>query len=173
MCKAIYAGTFDPITNGHMDIIKRTMQFAKQLVIVIGLNPSKNTFFTEEERIKLINQSLDSGVDFLTGTNIQVVSYQGLIVNYAKEIGASVMVRGIRSVSDFEYEINLANVNKTLAPDIETVFLPTRPDLSVVSSSMVKEIAKFDRDIKQYVPSCVAEAIVSKLGFIKFGEPQK
>jgi len=173
MCKAIYAGTFDPITFGHMDIIKRTMQFARELVIVVGINSNKQTLFTEEERINLINKSFDSEIDFLTGTNIKVVSYQGLMVSYAKEIGASIMVRGIRSVSDFEYEINLANVNKTLAPDIETVFLPTRPELAVVSSSMVKEIAKFNRDIKQYVPGCVAEAIVSKFGFVKFGEPQK
>lgn len=170
MCKAIYAGTFDPITNGHMDIIKRTMQFAKELVIVVGINPNKKTMFDEQERVKLISQSVESGIDFLTSTNIKVVSYQGLIVQLAQEIGATVMVRGIRSVSDFEYEINLANVNKTLAPNIETVFLPTRPELAVVSSSMVKEIAKFNTDIKQYVPSHVSDAVLSKFGFVKFGD---
>jgi pantetheine-phosphate adenylyltransferase len=166
----IYPGTFDPITNGHLDIIKRTMQFAKELVIVVGINSNKKTLFSEVERVDLINKTIDSRIDFLTGTNIKVMSYQGLIVQLAQELGASVIVRGIRSVSDFEYEINLANVNKTLAPGIETVFLPTRPELAVVSSSMVKEIAKFSRDIKQYVPEHVAQAINNKFGFVKHGD---
>lgn len=173
MVKAIYAGTFDPITMGHMDIINRSMQFCRQLVIAIGSNPAKKTMFTEEERIRQISLAVDKRVDFLTATNIQVVTFQGLLVEYAKEIGANILVRGIRSVSDFEYEINLANINKVLAPSIETVFLPTSPELAVVSSSMVKEVCKLGGNITRFVPSHIVEQINSKLGFVKHGEPEK
>lgn len=173
MTKAIYAGTFDPITMGHMDIINRSMRFCRQLVIAIGVNPSKKTMFTEEERIKQINMAVDKQLDFLTATNIQVVTFQGLLVEYAKEIGANILVRGIRSVSDFEYEINLANINKVLAPSIETVFLPTSPELAVVSSSMVKEVCKLGGNITKFVPIHIVEQINSKLGFVKHGDPEK
>jgi len=173
MVKAIYAGTFDPITNGHMDIIHRSMQFCDQLVIAIGINPAKKTMFTEEERIAQINKAIDTGVDFLTGTNIQVITFQGLLVEYAKQNGANILVRGIRSVSDFEYEINLANINKVLAPSIETVFLPTSPELAVVSSSMVKEVCKLGGDITKFVPAHIVGQINSKFGFTKHGDPEK
>jgi pantetheine-phosphate adenylyltransferase len=169
MIKAIYAGTFDPITAGHLDIIKRSMQFCNKLVIAIGLNPAKQTMFTEEERIKQINTTLDQEVEFLTSTNIQVTSFQGLLVEFAKQIDAQILIRGIRSVSDFDYEINLANINKVLAPSIETVFLPTSPDLAVVSSSMVKEVAKLGGDIKKFTSPHVVKAINDKFGFIKTG----
>lgn len=170
MAKAIYAGTFDPITNGHLDIIKRTMRFCKELVIAIGINPSKTTMFSEAERIKQINLALEKEIDFLSLTNITVCSFQNLLVEFAKQTGANILVRGIRSVSDFEYEINLANINKVLAPGIETIFLPTSPDLAVVSSSMVKEVAKLGGDIKRFAPIHVAEAVQNKFGFIKTGK---
>lgn len=170
MTKGIYAGTFDPITNGHLDIINRSMEFCDQLVIAIGINSAKQTMFSEDERIKQINRAVDKHVEFLRSTNITVVSFQGLLVEYAKEVGANILVRGIRSVSDFEYEINLANINKTLAPGIETVFLPTSPDLAVVSSSMVKEVAKLGGDISRFVPIHVKDAVQSKFGFIKTGK---
>jgi len=160
--KAIYAGTFDPITNGHIDIIKRSMNFCSQLIIAIGVNPAKKTLFSEQERLDLINQVVSKEIDFLAGTNIAAVSFNGLLVDYAREDRANILVRGIRSVSDFEYEINLANINKTLAPQIETVFLPTSPELAVVSSSMVKEIAKYGGDIRQFVPGVVSQAVYAK-----------
>lgn len=173
MGKAIYAGTFDPITNGHLDIIKRSMQFCKQLVIAIGINPAKNYMFTEEERVKQINLALEKekGLDFLSLTNITVCSFQGLLVEFAKQTGANLLIRGIRSVSDFEYEINLSNINKVLAPSIETIFLPTSPELAVVSSSMVKEVARLGGDVTGFVPKHIAEQINSKFGFVKYGNP--
>lgn len=173
MVRAIYAGTFDPPTAGHMDIIHRSMKICNELIVAIGVNPMKKTMFDEQERIKLLNKAIDNNVDFLTGVNIKVASFQGLLVDYAKEVEADVLIRGIRSVSDFEYEINLASINKTLAPNIETFFLPTSPDLSVVSSSMVKEIAKYGGDITRFVPSHIVEAIQSKFGFFKTGNPEK
>jgi pantetheine-phosphate adenylyltransferase len=163
MTKAIYAGTFDPLTNGHVDIVTRSLKFCDQLVIAIGINPNKNTMFSDEERQIFIRQT------FAHFANIKVASFQGLLVDYAKEIGAHVLVRGIRSVSDFEYEINLANINKVLAPQIESVFLPTSPELAVVSSSMVKEIAKYGGDISRFVPQHIGKAVNDKFGFIKTG----
>jgi pantetheine-phosphate adenylyltransferase len=167
MTTGIYPGTFDPITKGHLDIIHRSMKFCDKLVIAIGINPAKTTMFTEEERAAQIRKSISPGMELVSSTFLSVVSFQGLLVEYAKEIKANVLIRGIRSVSDFEYEINLANINKILAPTIETVFLPTSPDLAVVSSSMVKEVAKLGGDISQFVPSNVEEAIQKKFGFHK------
>lgn len=171
--KAIYAGTFDPITNGHMDVINRSMQFCTDLVVAIGINPNKKTMFSEEERAKQIDKAIDKGVEFLTSTRIKVASFQGLLVEYAKRVDAKILIRGIRSVSDFEYEIMLANTNKVLAPNIETVFIPTRPELAVVSSSMVKEIARCGGDISQFVPAHVVSAVNSQFGFFKTGNPEK
>ena len=141
MITAVYAGSFDPPTNGHLDIINRSMTFCDKLIVAIGVNPSKQTMFTEAERRDMIHRAVPS-------FNVEAVCFQGLLIEYAKKINARLLIRGIRSVSDFEYEINLANVNKVLDPSIETVFLPTSPDLAVVSSSMVKEIAKHGGDIK-------------------------
>lgn len=171
--KGIYAGTFDPITYGHLDMIRRSMKFCRQLVIAIGVNPKKTTMFSEDERKKMINTMVEKELDFLTATNVSVISFQGLIVELARQVGANILIRGIRSVSDFEYEINLANVNKTLVPGIETVFLPTRPDLAVVSSSAVKEIAKYGADVSKFVPAYIAEEIQKKFGFVKQGDPEK
>jgi len=169
MIKAVYAGVFDPFTKGHLDIVKRSLSFCNQLVIAIGINSTKTTMFSEPERIKQINYTIDKEIEFLSSTNIMVTSFQGLLVDYAKSVDATVLVRGIRSVSDFEYEINLTNINKILAPHIETVFLPTSPELAVVSSSMVKEIAKHGGDISQFVPAHIAKAVNDKFGFIKSG----
>ena len=170
MVKAVYAGSFDPVTWGHLDIIKRSMQFCGELIIGVGVNSAKKTLFTEEERIKHLNQAVESQVEFLTSTRIRVVPFQGLLVNFAKEMGAKVLVRGIRSVSDFEYEITLANANKVLDSDIDTVFLPTSPDLAVVSSSLVKEVAKFGGDVSKFTTKWVTEDIKKKFGFVKLGE---
>lgn len=157
--KAIYAGTFDPPTNGHMDLIRRSLNFCNTLVVAIGVNPAKKTLFSEIERVRMLNSNLESP-EF---DKVIVTTFEGLLVNYAKDIGANLLIRGIRSVSDFEYEINLAGVNKTLYPQIETAFLPTDPTLSVVSSSMVKEIAKYDGDISKFVSPVTAEMLFEKL----------
>ena len=163
MNKGIYAGTFDPVTNGHLDLIGRSLKFCDKLIIAIGVNPAKKTLFSEAERVRMINQALENHFSYSEYNKMSVVSFEGLLVDYAKDANANLLIRGIRSVSDFEYEINLAGVNKTLFPQIETAFLPTNPVLSVVSSSMVKEIAKYGGDIKQFVPTSVAEALFEKL----------
>ena len=162
MVKAIYAGSFDPITLGHLDVIQRSMQICTELIIGIGINPAKKTLFTEEERIKQINQAINSQCDFLLTTYMKVIPFQGLLVDFAKEMGATVLIRGIRSVSDFEYEMTVAQANRMLVPEIETFFVPTRSELAVVSSSTVKEIAKFGGDISKFTTKFVADALKSK-----------
>jgi pantetheine-phosphate adenylyltransferase len=158
MVRAIYAGSFDPITNGHLDIIKRSFNFCDELIIAIGVNPNKTTLFSDISRKRLIEMALkEQNIEAL------VVSFENLLVDYAKNVRAKVLIRGIRSVSDFEYEINLANVNKTLAPEIETVFIPTSPDLAVVSSSMVKEIARCKGDVSKFVPKFIISELKEQL----------
>src|ERR1700677_4591741 len=159
MVIGIYAGCFDPISRGHLDIIKRSKKFCDQLIIGIGINSAKKTMFSEAERILQINNALDEQTDFLTGSFIQVKSFQGLLVQFAREMKATVLIRGIRSVSDFEYELTLSNANKVLAPEIETVFLPTSPELAVVSSSLIKEVSRYGEDVSRFTTKFVAEAL--------------
>jgi pantetheine-phosphate adenylyltransferase len=158
---------FDPITNGHLDIIKRSMNFCDTLIVAIGINPMKKPTFSETERIQLIfdsTQPLYLELNRIYGYDKKLIiasSFSGLLTDFAKKENATILIRGIRSVSDFEYELTLAGVNKILAPGIETVFLPTSPDLAVVSSSMVKEIGRHGGDISQFVPANVALALKS------------
>ena len=173
----IYAGTFDPFTKGHEDIVLRALNFCDEIVVAIGINPSKSTLFSLDERLDQIRKTFsiqcetedvvqnlisDAVKDFL-----KVGSFQGLLVDYAKHLGAQVLIRGIRSVADYEYEVNLANVNKSLAPDIETVFLPTDPKLAIVSSSMVKEVARHYGQIGDFVPYHIELDLRTKFGFTK------
>lgn len=168
MTVGIYAGTFDPFTEGHHDIMMRSLSLCDKLIIAIGLNPNKKTMFSEEERISHIKNV--PCIKYELNNIIKVTSFQGLLVNYAKEVKADILIRGIRSVSDFEYEINLANINKVLAANIETIFLPTSPNLAVVSSSMVKEIAKYGGDISKFVPEHIIKQVNDKFGFIKLSD---
>ena len=168
MIIGIYAGCFDPITLGHLDIIKRSFSFCDKLIIGIGVNPAKKTLFTDKEREKQIASTIYDiykGDDFFKIANVKVQTFQGLLVEFAKVEKATILIRGIRSVSDFEYELTLANANKILAPGVQTVFLPTSPELAVVSSSLVKEVARYNGDISSFVPKNIEEAL--KTAFAK------
>ena len=161
MVKAVFAGSFDPPTNGHLDIIKRASGLFDSVDVVVSVNPEKKYMFTEEERLSMIKE-LISGFK-----NVSVHSYQGLIVNYAKQNGAKVLVRGVRSTNDFGYEFELALMNQNLNPEIETIFLQSKEKYAIVKSSSIKQLAQFGGDISRMVPPLVAEALLNKYSTIK------
>ncbi len=156
MVKAVFAGSFDPPTNGHLDIIKRASGLFDSVDVVVSVNPEKKYMFSEEERLSMLKALISSF------ENVSVHSYQGLIVNYAKQNGAKVLVRGVRSTNDFGYEFELALMNQNLNPDIETVFLQSKEKYAIVKSSSIKQLAQFGGDISRMVPPLVAEALRAK-----------
>ena len=147
--KAIFAGSFDPITNGHLDIICRASNLFDELQIGVLYNPNKKGLFNFDERVELIK----SCTKHLT--NIKIVSFDGLLVNYCQDNGISTLVRGVRTGADIEYELQMAHMNRELNPNIETIILPTKTEYSFVSSSLIKEVLTFGGDIKSLVPETV------------------
>ena len=156
MVKAVFAGSFDPPTNGHLDIIKRASGLFESVDVVVSVNPEKKTMFTEEERVQFLQNLIKPF------KNVSVHSYKGIIVNYAKEVGAKVLVRGVRSANDFGYEFELALMNQNLNPDIETVFLQSKEKYAIVKSSSIKQLAQFGGDISRMVPEIVEKALREK-----------
>lgn len=151
--KAVYAGTFDPPTLGHIDLIHRACRSFTNVVVAIGVNPNKNAMFPTQQRLQFLQESLADC------PNVTCDTYQGLLVDYCRKIDAQVIIRGLRAVADFEYEFQMALANRDLAPEIETFFLIAATDKLFLSSSVVKEIASCGRDISPYVPECVARAM--------------
>jgi pantetheine-phosphate adenylyltransferase len=154
---AVYPGTFDPVTMGHMDIIQRASKQFDQLIVAVLNNISKNPLFSVEERIALLRQATEDM------PNVEVDSFRDLTANYVRQKGAQVIVRGIRSVTDFEYELQLASTNHKLNPEAETIFMMTNPKYSYLSSSMVKEIAHFNGNVIDLVSPEVEEALRRKI----------
>lgn len=157
MIKAIYPGTFDPITEGHLDIIKRASKVYDKLIVAVMNNRNKSCTFTNTERKELIEKCI-AGLD-----NVEVVVDDGLTVELARKNGCKVIVRGIRAVTDYESELALATANMTLNSEIETMFLVSRPELSFLSSSVAKEIASFNGDISHYIPAPILDEVAAKL----------
>jgi pantetheine-phosphate adenylyltransferase len=151
---AVYPGSFDPITKGHEDLIHRSLEFVDQLIVAVAVNVAKQPLFSLEERVSLIKQTVSDKVD--------VQSFDGLLAEFAKGVKASVIVRGLRAVSDFEYEFQMALMNRNLAPGIETVFLVPAFDLTYLSSSLVREVARFGGDVSQLVHPKVQQALKRK-----------
>jgi pantetheine-phosphate adenylyltransferase len=155
---AVYAGSFDPLTNGHMDLIRRAASLTHTLFVAVGNNPRKRYLFSVEDRSALLQGAL---ADL---PNIVVQAFDGLLINFCRQVGATVIFRGLRAVADFEYEFQMGLANKDLAPEIETLFLLTNPELLFVSSSIVKEIAAGGCAVERYVPPTVAAALYARLG---------
>ena len=157
MVKAVYPGTFDPITNGHIDIVQRASQMFSHVTVVIATNPKKQPVFNREQRVKLATEALQHC------ENVDVQAHDGLLVDYVREIGAKVILRGLRQVSDFEYEFQMAGMNRRLAPEVETLFLTPAEQYGYVSSSLVREIARLGADISECVPENVKTALEAKI----------
>lgn len=155
--RAIYPGSFDPITFGHLDIITRSAKIADELIVGVLKNNSKSPLFSLEERVKMIEE-VSKGFD-----NVKVVPFEGLLVDFAKNMNADVVVRGLRAITDFEYELQMAQTNHKLAEQVETMFLTTSLEYSYLSSTIVKEVAAFGGDISQFVPELVSQRILEKM----------
>jgi pantetheine-phosphate adenylyltransferase len=150
---AVYPGTFDPITNGHTDLVSRAARVFPKVIIGIAESPHKKPLFSLEERISQAQNQMAHL------SNVEVVGFSNLLVEFVQQIGASVIVRGLRAVSDFEYEFQLASMNRHLAPNVETLFLTPDEDYSFISSSLVKEIARLDGDVSEFVCQEVEQAM--------------
>ena len=160
---AIYPGTFDPLTLGHLDILRRAATVCDELIVGVAENTGKNPLFTIEERIKLVQQVIENDVKNEVGANIKVIGFNNLLVEFAHEQGASMIIRGLRAVSDFEYEFQMASANKRLHHSIETLFLMAAEQQHFVASRLVKEVAQYGGEIRSFVPEIVANAIAEKL----------
>ncbi|NOY09840.1 MAG: pantetheine-phosphate adenylyltransferase [Spirochaetes bacterium] len=156
MFKVIYPGSFDPPTNGHLDIMKRASVLFDQLEVVIAVNPQKNYFIPAEERLKMIRIMVKDL------NNVKVVTWEGLVVDYAEKTNARIILRGVRALSDFDYEFELSMINKALNQKIETIFLPTDQKYFVLRSSAIRELAMFHGDISEMVPPVVEQALMRK-----------
>ena len=152
----VYPGTFDPITNGHIDLIERASKLFDKIVVGIASSQRKGPLFTVDERIALASESLAHV------PNVDIIGFDYLLVNFVKDCKADAIMRGLRAVSDFEYEFQLANMNRALAPEIESIFLTPAERFSYISSSLVREISSLDGDVSKFVPSNVAAALLLK-----------
>ena len=153
---ALYAGSFDPPTNGHLDLVERAAQLFPRVVVAIGKNSTRQPLFSVDERLALLRAVCASFA------NVTVGQFDGLLVDYARALGARVIVRGLRAQTDFEYELQIAHANADLAPELDTVFLPTRTRHGFVSASLVREIARHHGDISRYAPPVVCAALQAK-----------
>jgi pantetheine-phosphate adenylyltransferase len=157
---ALCPGTFDPVTNGHLDIIARASRQFDRVVVAASQNPAKDPLFTVDERMAMLKEAVSDLA------NVEVDSFRGLLVHFAKERGASVIVKGLRAVSDFDYELQMAQMNHRVG-DVETFFVSTSPEWSYLSSSLLKEVARLGGDIDGLVPAFVQERLMEKLGRVE------
>ena len=157
MLRAIYPGSFDPVTFGHLDIIERASRISDELIIGVLQNKAKTPLFSVEERVIMLREVTKNL------KNVKIIPFEGLLIDFAKQMEAKVIVRGLRAITDFEYELQMSQTNRKLNSDIETLFLTTSLDYSYLSSTTVKEVASFDGDIEQFVPKIVAEKVTEKI----------
>jgi pantetheine-phosphate adenylyltransferase len=158
---AFYAGSFDPLTNGHLDVLKGALTIADEIIVGIGVQASKQPLFSFEERVALIEAWArdELGED---ASRLRIVSFSGLLVEAARHEGASILIRGLRDGTDLDYEMQMAGMNETMAPDLQTIFLPASPSVRTITATLVRQIASMGGDIRPFVPAVVATALDAK-----------
>ncbi len=159
MRKVIYPGTFDPVTNGHIDIVKRAIDLFDEVIVTVAKNPGKTPLFTTSERIEMLNVSLQKY------PQVYVDSFDGLVVDHAEEVGAIGIIRGLRAISDFEYEFQMALMNRKLNESMRTIFLMPHEKFTYLNSTIIRNLAQFKGDISDFVPKIVEEKLKEKFGF--------
>lgn len=158
MHRAVYPGSFDPVTYGHLDIIKRSAELVDELIVAVLVNRSKTPLFSADERVNML-RDVTKNI-----SNVRVESFSGLSVDFVEKCGARFIVRGLRAITDFEYELQMAQTNRVIKPSVDTIFLATNLDYAYVSSTTVKEVAYYGGDISRFVPDQIAEKIREKIG---------
>ena len=162
MLKGFYPGSFDPLTFGHLDIITRGLSLVNSLVIGVGVSATKKSIFTTEERLEMISQEIANCLPDQTD-KVQVTAFEGLMVTAAEKHGANVILRGLRNTGDFNYEAQMANINRQTSSPVETVFLAASPEISHISSTQVRQIAQLNGDVSMFCPMSICENLITKL----------
>ena len=158
---AIYAGSFDPLTNGHLDVLKGALAIADTVIVAIGVHPGKQPLFSFEERVGLIATAAKTELD-TDASRIPAIAFDGLVIDAARANGASILIRGLRDGTDLDYEMQMAGMNETMAPDLQTVFLPASPSVRTITATLVRQIASMGGDIRPFVPAAVAAALKTR-----------
>ncbi|MFA7228019.1 MAG: pantetheine-phosphate adenylyltransferase [Melioribacteraceae bacterium] len=158
MAKVVYPGTFDPVTNGHIDIVSRAVELFEEVIVTVARNPGKTALFSVEERVEMLKESLKSY------KRVVVDSFDGLVVDHAKQVGAVGIIRGLRAISDFEYEFQMALMNRKLAGDITTILLMPHARYTYLNSTIIRNLAQFQGDVSEFVPPIVEKKLKAKFG---------
>lgn len=160
---ALYSGSFDPVTNGHLDVLGQGLAIADRVIAAIGIHPGKTALFSFEERVALILDAVVERFGPEAAARVDVVAFGGLVVDAAREAGAVMILRGLRDGTDLDYEMQMSGMNGTMAPDIKTVFLPASPSVRHITATLVRQIARMGGDVRPFVPAVVAERLVARL----------
>jgi pantetheine-phosphate adenylyltransferase len=160
---ALFPGSFDPVTNGHLDLVRQAARFADRLVFAIGIHPGKTTLFNADERLAMLRETC-APIAQASGCDFECVTFAGLVVAAAQREGATLLVRGLRSATDFDYEMEMAGMNAVMAPTVQTIFLPASPTVRPITATLVRQIASMGGDISSFVPPAVAARLKEKFG---------
>ncbi|WP_186389873.1 MULTISPECIES: pantetheine-phosphate adenylyltransferase [unclassified Stappia] len=160
---ALYPGSFDPVTNGHVDILRHALDLADKVVVAIGVHPGKSPMFAFEERVEMIARIAREAFGAADAARIEVIAFDDLVIETARRNGAAFLVRGLRDGTDLDYEMQMAGMNRSLAPEVQTVFLPASPEVRHITATLVRQIAKMGGDVRHFVPAHVAERLAERL----------
>ncbi len=158
---ALYPGSFDPVTNGHLDVVRQTVSLVDRLVVAVGIHPGKTPLFSTEERLEMVREVF-SPLAAKAGCAVDCITFDDLTVTAAKRVGATILIRGLRDGTDLDYEMQIAGMNETMARDVQTVFLPASPMVRPITATLVRQIAKMGGDVSNFVPKTVASRLKSK-----------